>query len=238
MRLLSSDPGYRNSTREKPYLVLVFVNTKRTADNLCAELNAQNFAAGTIHGDLNQPQREHALRNFKRGSPNILIATDVAQRGLDIPNVMHVIQYDLPQSGDIEDYVHRIGRTGRAGNVGLATSFWNEENFAIKKALVDKLRESGQVVPEFLVGGRRPAPVGGAVAGGGYGGGAGGYGGSGGYGGGRGGAYGGGRGGRGGGFFDRAGDGGGRGGGPVSRWGENKLGYGGGGGGGGYNGGW
>jgi len=95
-------------------------------------------------------ERERALRSFRTGETPILVATDVAARGLDIPNVMHVINYDLPH--DIDDYVHRIGRTGRAGNYGYALAFFNEKNKSICRDLVDLFSETGQFVPEWIAG--------------------------------------------------------------------------------------
>jgi ATP-dependent RNA helicase DDX3X len=97
-------------------LTLVFVETKRAADMLCNYLIEQAFPATAIHGDRTQREREWALQSFRSGKTPVLVATAVASRGLDIPNVTHVVNYDLPT--DIDDYVHRIGRTGRAGNVG------------------------------------------------------------------------------------------------------------------------
>ena len=105
-------------------LTIVFTETKRMADNLADYLYDQGFPATAIHGDRSQYEREKALAAFKNGAAPILVATAVAARGLDIPNVSHVINYDLPS--DIDDYVHRIGRTGRAGNVGIATAFSTE----------------------------------------------------------------------------------------------------------------
>ena len=81
-----------------------------------------NVSSTAIHGDRSQAERERALHDFKSGKARVLVATDVAARGLDVSGVMHVINYDLP--GNIEDYTHRIGRTGRAGNLGTATSFF------------------------------------------------------------------------------------------------------------------
>ncbi|CAN6612913.1 ATP-dependent RNA helicase Dbp1p [Trichomonascus vanleenenianus] len=129
-------------------LTLVFVETKRMADNLSDFLYRQNFAATSIHGDRTQRERERALESFRTGNTPILVATAVAARGLDIPNVTHVINYDLPT--DIDDYVHRIGRTGRAGNVGVATAFFNRGNKGIVRELIDILREANQEVPSFL----------------------------------------------------------------------------------------
>ncbi|RRT85409.1 hypothetical protein BHE74_00011604 [Ensete ventricosum] len=91
---------------------------------------------------------EHALRTFKSGATPILVATDVAARGLDIPHVAHVINFDLPN--DIDDYVHRIGRTGRAGNSGLATAFFNESNASLARSLSELMQEANQEVPQWL----------------------------------------------------------------------------------------
>lgn len=89
-----------------------------------------------------------ALRSFKSGKTPILVATDVAARGLDIPHVAHVINFDLPN--DIDDYVHRIGRTGRAGKSGLATAFFNENNSSMAKSLAELMKEANQEVPDWL----------------------------------------------------------------------------------------
>ena len=93
-------------------------------------------------------ERELALRSFKSGNTPILVATDVAARGLDIPHVAHVVNFDLPN--DIDDYVHRIGRTGRAGKKGLATAFFNDSNASLARALADLMQEANQEVPAWL----------------------------------------------------------------------------------------
>lgn len=129
-------------------LVIVFVETKKKADMIEDYLLHETFPAISIHGDRTQEEREDALRHFKSGHRPILVATDVAARGLDISNVKHVINYDLPSN--IDDYVHRIGRTGRAGNLGLATSFVNEQNRPILRDLLHLLEEANQEVPSFL----------------------------------------------------------------------------------------
>lgn len=129
-------------------LTLIFVETKRMADSLCDFLINQHFPATAIHGDRTQRERERALEYFRNGRCPILVATAVAARGLDIPNVTHVINYDLPT--DIDDYVHRIGRTGRAGNTGMATAFFNRGNRGIVRDLIDLLKEAHQEVPSFL----------------------------------------------------------------------------------------
>ncbi|KAI8388638.1 P-loop containing nucleoside triphosphate hydrolase protein [Radiomyces spectabilis] len=129
-------------------LTLIFVETKRMADALCDYLLNSNFPATSIHGDRTQRERERALDSFRTGRTPIMVATAVAARGLDIANVSHVISYDLPT--DIDDYVHRIGRTGRAGNTGLATAFFNRGNKNIVNDLVDILKEANQEIPSFL----------------------------------------------------------------------------------------
>jgi ATP-dependent RNA helicase DDX3X len=129
-------------------LTLIFVETKRMADSLSDFLINQRFPATAIHGDRTQRERERALEFFRNGRCPILVATAVAARGLDIPNVTHVINYDLPT--DIDDYVHRIGRTGRAGNTGIATAFFNRGNRGVVRDLLDLLKEAHQEVPAFL----------------------------------------------------------------------------------------
>lgn len=200
-------------------LTLIFVETKKMADNLSDFLLNQNFPATSIHGDRTQKERERALEMFRTGRCPILVATAVAARGLDIPNVTHVVNYDLPT--DVDDYVHRIGRTGRAGNTGHSTAFFNRGNRGIVKDLIDLLKEANQEVPSFLETIARESGFGG---------------------GGRGGRPGGGRG-RGGNsggkdFRKYGGDGGGRFGGTAGSFGAPHSGGGGGfGGPGGYNGG-
>ncbi|WCJ29670.1 ATP-dependent RNA helicase DED1 [Euphorbia peplus] len=129
-----------NGTHSKN-LTLVFVETKRGADALESWLSMNGFPAIAIHGDKMQRERERALKLFKSGSTPILVATDVASRGLDIPHVSHVINFDLPR--EIDDYVHRIGRTGRAGKSGAATAFFSDKNTPIAKALAEVMKEGG-----------------------------------------------------------------------------------------------
>ena len=101
--------------------VLVFGRTKRGMEKLSRELGKRGFNVGSIHGDKSQAQRQRALKQFRNNRIQALLATDVASRGLDIDNVTHVINYDLPES--YEDYIHRIGRTGRADKTGAALTF-------------------------------------------------------------------------------------------------------------------
>ncbi|KAG0262018.1 ATP-dependent RNA helicase ddx3x, partial [Mortierella polycephala] len=129
-------------------LTLIFVETKRMADTLSDFLLSQNFPATSIHGDRTQRERERALDMFRSGRCPVMVATAVAARGLDIPNVTHVISYDLPT--DIDDYVHRIGRTGRAGNTGTATAFLNRGNKGVVRDLLDLLKEANQEIPGWL----------------------------------------------------------------------------------------
>ncbi|KAM4815726.1 LOW QUALITY PROTEIN: ATP-dependent RNA helicase DDX3X-like [Thomomys bottae] len=136
-----------NATR-KYSLTLVFVETEKGADSLEDYLQHEGYACTSIHGDQSQRDWEDALYQFRSGKSPILVATAVLARGLDISNVKHVINFDLPS--DIEEYVHRIGQTERVGNLGLATSFFNERSINIIKDLLDLLIEAKQVVPSWL----------------------------------------------------------------------------------------
>lgn len=114
--------------------IIIFVKTKRCADRLADDLNDQGFIADAIHGDLPQRRRDRVIQDFRNSRTRILVATDIAARGLDIPHVMHVINYDLPQCP--EDYIHRIGRTGRAGAEGNALCLISpEDNYKWKAIL-------------------------------------------------------------------------------------------------------
>ncbi|KAK6496449.1 hypothetical protein TWF481_002467 [Arthrobotrys musiformis] len=138
--LLASSPAART---------LIFVNAKREADSLDDFLWNKGLPTTSIHGDRTQREREDALIAFRTGKCPILIATDVASRGLDVRNVLHVINYDMPKS--IEEYTHRIGRTARIGTMGLATTFWNDKDGShLAEGLTKVLMEMGQEVPSFL----------------------------------------------------------------------------------------
>ena len=110
-----------NQLVERNGSILVFVKTKHGADKIVKRLKYDGHSADAIHGNLRQSKRERVINNFRNGKSRILIATDVAARGLDIPLIQHVINYDLPQVP--EDYIHRVGRTGRAGKEGSALTF-------------------------------------------------------------------------------------------------------------------
>lgn len=164
--------------------VLIFVGTKRTADDLTKYLRQDGWPALAIHGDKQQQERDWVLKEFKGGNSPIMIATDVASRGLDVKDIGYVINYDMPNQ--IEDYIHRIGRTGRAGAKGTAFAYFSPDQSKLAKDLVKILQDAKQQIPpELLELGRYGG--GGSSRGGGYrggrGGGRGGYGG-GGYGGG------------------------------------------------------
>ncbi|HEX4429391.1 MAG TPA: DEAD/DEAH box helicase [Frankiaceae bacterium] len=124
-------------------LAMVFVRTKRTADKVAADLSERGFAAAAVHGDLGQGAREQALRAFRAGKIDTLVATDVAARGIDVAGVTHVINYQCPEDEKI--YLHRIGRTGRAGEKGVAVTFvdwddlarWRMVNEALKLPFPD-----------------------------------------------------------------------------------------------------
>jgi ATP-dependent RNA helicase RhlE len=117
---------------------LVFARTKHGADRIVKDLKKMNINADAIHGNKTQTSRQNALRNFKSGRLKVLVATDIAARGIDVDNLTHVINFDLPNVP--ETYVHRIGRTGRAGSSGIALSFCNAEERAYLKD-INKLIE-------------------------------------------------------------------------------------------------
>ena len=124
-------------------LTIIFSRTKRTAAKVADELTERGFAAAAIHGDLGQGAREQALRAFRHGKVDILVATDVAARGIDVDNVTHVINFQCPE--DEKTYLHRIGRTARAGNTGIAVTFvdWDDLH---RWALINKTLDLG--IPE------------------------------------------------------------------------------------------
>ena len=129
--------------------VLVFVEMKKKADFLAARLCQDKMKCTSIHGDREQREREIALGDFKTGRANVLVATSVAARGLDIPKVAYVINFDMPS--DIDEYVHRIGRTGRVGQQGNAITFIDTaKDNQILRSLVSVLTNANQVIPPWL----------------------------------------------------------------------------------------
>ncbi|TDG43464.1 hypothetical protein AWZ03_010109 [Drosophila navojoa] len=128
--------------------IIVFCGRKARADDLSSDLSLRGYSTQCIHGSREQCDREQAIADIKSGLVRILIATDVASRGLDIEDVSHVINYDFPRN--IEEYVHRVGRTGRAGRQGTSISFVTREDWGVAKELIDILEEAQQEVPEEL----------------------------------------------------------------------------------------
>jgi len=178
---------------EKENKTIVFAETKRKVDTITKDMRKTGWPAMCIHGDKSQNERDWVLQEFRTGSAPILVATDVAARGLDVEDVKFVINYDYPNCS--EDYVHRIGRTGRSQKTGTAYTFFTPSNSKQAKDLVEVLREANQVVNPKLyemmerggMGGRggfqnrsrwrQPGQQnGGSSYGGSYGGGGGGYG--------------------------------------------------------------
>jgi ATP-dependent RNA helicase RhlE len=126
--------------------VLVFTRTKHGADRVVRHLERENIEATAMHADKTQPQRTRALEDFKSGKVRVLVATDIAQRGLDISGITHVVNYDVPQQA--EDYVHRIGRTGRAAKEGDAYTFMSPDEIAMVRQIE---RVIGQPIPRISV---------------------------------------------------------------------------------------
>ena len=130
---------------------VVFTATKRDADTIADRLNIAGFAAAALHGDMHQGARNRTLDSLRRGQVSVLVATDVAARGIDVPTITHVFNYDLPKFP--EDYVHRIGRTGRAGRNGLAISLVNHaEGMNVKRIE----RFTKQLIPVDVIEGFEP----------------------------------------------------------------------------------
>ena len=128
--------------------ILVFVKTKRGADKMVKKLKEEGHSADAIHGDLRQSKRDRVINSFRKGLKRILIATDVAARGLDIPLIQHVINYDLPQVP--EDYVHRIGRTARAGSEGSALTFLTPDDRSMWNSINKLIDPNFKSVPSGL----------------------------------------------------------------------------------------
>jgi ATP-dependent RNA helicase RhlE len=124
--------------------VLVFTRTKRGADKVAKELNSNGIKAEAIHGNKSQGARERALKGFKNRSIRVLVATDIASRGIDVDKLSHVINYEIPEQA--ETYVHRIGRTGRAGSSGIAMSFCAQEELPYLKDINKLIKKNIDVV--------------------------------------------------------------------------------------------
>lgn len=145
---INLERGWR--AKGEPDKILIFVERKVECRELENFLLESDIPSVTLHGDKDQADRNEALRSFKMGTHNIMVATSVAARGIDVKDVKLVINYDIPK--DIKEYIHRIGRTGREGKSGWSISFYdNSVNKEFKKSLVKVLEESGNTVPEFLL---------------------------------------------------------------------------------------
>ncbi|MCA9826347.1 MAG: DEAD/DEAH box helicase, partial [Dehalococcoidia bacterium] len=124
---------------------LIFRKTKIGVDRLTDQLRGAGVGAQAIHGDLRQSERDRVMRDFREGRLEFLVATNVAARGLDIPDIQHVINYDVPQNS--EEYIHRIGRTARAGKRGYAITFVGEWDLDAWEKIIEEL---GEDRPEYL----------------------------------------------------------------------------------------
>ncbi|XP_004580611.3 probable ATP-dependent RNA helicase DDX43 isoform X1 [Ochotona princeps] len=129
--------------------VIVFVSRKSVADHLSSDLVLRHISVESLHGNREQRDREKALDNFKTGKVRILIATDLASRGLDVHDITHVYNYDFPRN--IEEYVHRVGRTGRAGKSGVSITLITRNDWRIASELINILERANQNIPEELV---------------------------------------------------------------------------------------
>jgi ATP-dependent RNA helicase DBP3 len=147
-KLLDLLKTYQSGSK-KDDKVLIFALYKKEATRIERMLVGKGYNVAAIHGDLSQQQRTSALENFKKGRSNLLLATDVAARGLDIPNVKTVINLTFPLT--VEDYVHRIGRTGRAGQYGTAHTLFTENEKHLSGALINVLKGANQPVPDELL---------------------------------------------------------------------------------------
>merc|ERR1712178_211365 len=128
--------------------ILIFASTKRGGDELTREMRTDGWPALCMHGDKKQEERDWVLKEFKEGKSPILVATDVASRGIDVKDIKYVINFDFP--GGIEDYIHRIGRTGRAGATGSSYTFFTQDKFRHAPDLIKVLEEATQPVPAEL----------------------------------------------------------------------------------------
>ncbi|XP_055587469.1 uncharacterized protein LOC129739944 [Uranotaenia lowii] len=128
--------------------VIIFCGRKTRADDLSSEFVLSGINCTSLHGDRDQADREQALADIKNGDVRVLIATDVASRGLDIEDITHVVNYDFPRN--IEEYVHRVGRTGRAGRSGISLSFFTRTDWAVASELIKILEEADQEVPNEI----------------------------------------------------------------------------------------
>ncbi|XP_051633999.1 probable ATP-dependent RNA helicase DDX43 isoform X2 [Manacus candei] len=140
--------GFIESMKPKDK-VIIFVGKKLTADDLASDFGIQGIPVQSLHGDREQCDREQALDDFKKGKVKILVATDLASRGLDVHDITHVFNFDFPRN--IEEYVHRVGRTGRAGRTGEAVTLVTKNDWKFASELIEILERTNQVVPDELI---------------------------------------------------------------------------------------
>ncbi|NWS55262.1 DDX43 helicase, partial [Chunga burmeisteri] len=129
--------------------VIIFVGKKLTADDLASDFGLQGIPVQSLHGNREQRDREQALDDFRKGIVRILVATDLASRGLDVHDITHVFNFDFPRN--IEEYVHRVGRTGRAGRTGEAVTLVTKNDWRVASELIEILERANQVVPDELI---------------------------------------------------------------------------------------
>ena len=132
----------------KGHRALVFVNTKKQTNDLASYIKKIGRRAVPLNGDMTQTQRDQSMHKFKKDTACVLVATDVAARGLDVDDIRTVVNYDMPI--EIQNYIHRIGRTARADRIGIAVSFFTEKDAYLSEQLVDILKESKQDIPDWL----------------------------------------------------------------------------------------
>jgi len=128
--------------------MIIFTETKRKADKICGLLRSNGLNSGAMHGDKSQKDREYILNGFRNRTLNILVATDVASRGLDVDDIKYVVNYDFPNQ--FEDYIHRIGRTARSGKSGMSYTFFNRKSVKSVGALIKIMEDANQMVPDCL----------------------------------------------------------------------------------------
>jgi ATP-dependent RNA helicase DeaD len=153
--------SHKDSEETGKQQAIVFAATRNRADKLASNLKGEGFKVSAIHGDLTQKERDHVMNRFRQGADSVLVATDIAARGIDVPAVGQVINYDVPR--EPETYFHRIGRTARAGADGKATSFVTPDRFGeferilrLTKLTINRTNEEmGIEVPAYQRGGNR-----------------------------------------------------------------------------------